>query len=421
MSSIVNSIVGGVSGNAGGAGLNYKADAANLLNPATTDQANQQYGNVQQGLGNQQAFLNAVQAQNGLANQSNVFNQMQGVANGTGPNPAQAMLNQSTAQNVANQGALMAGQRGAAGNVGLMGRQIAQQGANTQQQAAGQAATMQANQQLNALNQMGGLATNQANQQANATNAYTNAAQGAQSNILGAIGAQNQAAVGNVAAQNGANAGVAGIAAKGQQDMFGNLMGGIGSGLMMAQGGGVGGTTEVQPSTGATNAPQSNVGKWLQNNPNLVGDNSQQSQTALGQGSNQMGKAMGKGLGSLFSGSAPSTGLMAGGAGDMAAAAPLMVAAKGGKVPALVSPGEKYLKPTDVEKVKDGKNPMSVGEKIPGKPKVAGAKNDYANDTVSKTLESGGIVLPRSVTQAKDAPEKAAAFVRAVMAKQGLK
>ena len=41
--------------------------------------------------------------------------------------------------------------------------------------------------------------------------------------------------------------------------------------------------------------------------------------------------------------------------------------------------------------------------------------------TVDKTLESGGLVIPRHITMAKDAPEKAAAFVRAIIAKQGFK
>jgi len=39
--------------------------------------------------------------------------------------------------------------------------------------------------------------------------------------------------------------------------------------------------------------------------------------------------------------------------------------ANGGKVPALVSPGEKYLNPQAVQQVAQGANPMSVGETIP--------------------------------------------------------
>jgi len=60
---------------------------------------------------------------------------------------------------------------------------------------------------------------------------------------------------------------------------------------------------------------------------------------------------------------------------------------------------------------------MKTGETIPGKPKVSGAKNDYANDTVKKTLQEGGIVLPRSVTKSKNPDKNAEAFVAAVLAK----
>jgi hypothetical protein len=42
-----------------------------------------------------------------------------------------------------------------------------------------------------------------------------------------------------------------------------------------------------------------------------------------------------------------------------------LMAAHGGKVPALVSPGERYLPPKEVKKVaKEGKDPIKAGEKI---------------------------------------------------------
>jgi len=96
--------------------------------------------------------------------------------------------------------------------------------------------------------------------------------------------------------------------------------------------------------------------------------------------------------------------------------------AEGGPVQALVSPGEKYLPPQAVNEVAQGKkSPISAGETIPGKPKVSGAKNSYANDTVPKTLQEGGIVLPRSVTQSKDPAKAAHAFVSAILARKGMK
>ncbi len=515
MSSIVSSLTGGVSGNAGGAGANFVAGSANILNPATVDQANQQYNNVNQGLSQQQQFLQALQAQNGLQNQSNVFNQLQGVANGTGPNPAQAQLAQATGANVANQAALMAGQRGASQNVGLIARQAAQQGAATQQNAAGQAASLQANQSLNALNNMGSLATSQANQQANATNAYSTAAQGAQQNILGAIQGQNQANVSNISSQNTANAGVAQEVIKGQNSLIGNVVGGIGSALNLvgqagsaigtgvssagadigdvvgtvaggagdavgtvgagaldvapaalaaAQGGEIkryadGGsadaidnwsnqlqnhtlaqptansmvTTQLQPMSG----PRSAVGKFFQsfkNNPDQQNSSQDSSSSKQPQGMALAGQTIGKGIGTGINGLArmftsspnPSSddtyNQLTNKYGDISNVQDVTDNpnyAKGGKVPAMVSPGERYLPPKEVEKVAKGKNPMKAGEKIPGKPEVSGAKNSYANDTVPKTLEEGGIVLPRSVTQAKHPHWEAHKFVSAILAKEG--
>lgn len=470
MSSIVSSITGGITGNKGGAGLNYDAASANILNPATTDQANQLYGQAQQGLTNQAGFLQAVQAQNGLGNQSSVFNQLQGVANGTGPNPAEAQLAQSTGQNVANQSALMAGQRGSSQNVGLIARQAAQQGANIQQQAAGQAATMQANQSLNALNSQGALATSQANQQANATNAYSQAAQSEQANTLGAIAAQNNANVGMTSNQNSANAGISGIAAKQQGDLVGNLTGGLGSALGLAEGGVIpkmadggiidtisklaplammanGGAPGTQLNT-VSSGPKSNIGKMFSQNENLLGSNSTSPNAPPPSPLSTAGQTLGKGIGSGISNGISGIGDALGvtdygkalneGLDEMdheqstqnainsgnnplgGSAGASMPFAKGGRVPALVSPGEQYLKPKDVKKVLKGEeSPLKAGERIPGKPKYPG--NDYRNDTVPKTLEAGGLVIPNAVMQSKHPHWAAHKFVMAHMKEQALK
>jgi len=545
LGSIVSSITG-LGGGGSSSGMGYRAQNADIQKPATVDQANQQYGNVNQGLNNQAAFLQAVQAQNGLQNQSNVYNQLQNVANGTGPNPAQAQLNQATGANVANQAALMAGQRGSGANAGLIARQAAQQGANTQQQAVGQAASLQANQSLNALGQMGSLATNQANQQANATNAYTQGALGAQQNILGAIGAQNNAVVGSQNNVNTVNGGIAGAVIPQQGNFLGGLTGALGSvgqmipglgggagsvgsgiglsgmgdtgwagvgdvaggaadagdagsiadaGTMLAAKGGMikrpkmmadggmadnqGYTTPMQQAslpTQNTSGPQSNAGKSFMQQEDSLGapkldaqpagmpmmakpkaaaasnsagssQNTQQMENQLGGtfdqahnlfvgddakpresgaglqwdwGNSAKGAARGAEIGSFF----PVIGTAIGGAAGFIGGG-LSYEAHGGPVKgvkAMVSPGERYLDPKDVKKVAKGANPMKSGEKIPGKPKVGGAKNSYANDTVPKTLDEGGIVLPRSVTQAPDASTKAAHFVAAVLAKnKGMK
>lgn len=86
----------------------------------------------------------------------------------------------------------------------------------------------------------------------------------------------------------------------------------------------------------------------------------------------------------------------------------------GGMVPAMVSPGEKYLNPTEVEAVEKKKvSPKQVGKEIPGKAKVKG--DSPKNDTVPAKLETGGIVIPRSVMDC-DGDDAIMNFVKGVLA-----
>jgi hypothetical protein len=478
--------VGGLLGVGGGAnGTGFAGpSSANILNPTSVKQAQDAYSANQTALQQQQNLLQALQAQNGIQNQSNVYGQLQQIAAGQGPNPAQAMLNQATGQNVANQAALMAGQRGASQNAGLIARQAAQQGSQIQQAAAGQGATMQAQQSLGALGQLQNLATTQAGQQIGATGAVTSAQQAEQQALLNSIAQQNNANVGMQSNVNQANAGLAGQVMGGQQNLIGNVLGGVGSAFSLAEGGEVprmagGGFSPVSvdynnnddvfngpTASGATDmstvgpqsspiappqapalqpvgqpskpAPKSSVGQFFQNMNN----------PSQPQGTGAAGQAIGKGLGqalkSIFNGSPSANSSQPGvspsearlqndllqhnaysGAQQESPASNIEInqdmpmAAKGGKVPALVSPGERYLPPKEVKKVTKGeKSPMKAGEKIPGKPVVPGDKDDYANDIVRKNLEEGGIVLPRSVTQSKNPHWEAKKFVEAVMAKK---
>lgn len=426
--------IGGMFGLAGGAnGTGFGTPgSANIANPVTADQISQSYGSNQQSLQAQQQLLQAIQGQNGLQNQSNVYDQLQGVANGTGPNPAQAMLNQQTGQNVANQAALMAGQRGASSNVGLMARQAAQQGAATQQQAVGQGATMQANQSLNALNSMGSMANTMASNQIGQTNANTSAQQGEQSSLLGAQNAYNAAQVSNNSNVNNANASLANTQMGTQAGAIGgisNAVGVLGGIVPKAHGGMIekkyadGGAVSAYPG-------QSEFGSFIHEmsqpqspgqEGSPQGNNSPEQNKSLQNGMSGASQAGLKGM--MESGAAPSTGLMAGGAGDaVMEAAPLaMMAAHGGGVPAAVSPGEKYLSPQAVQAVEQGANPMQVGKTIPGQPKVGGAKDSYKNDTVPTTLQEGGIVVPRSKTQSKNPDKASMDFVHNVLAKRTAK
>jgi hypothetical protein len=206
--------------------LGVAPQQASIQSPVTANQATGQYNQANSAVQQQQDFTHAVMGQNGLNNQANVYNQLSGIASGTGANPAQAMLSQSTGQNVAQTQALMAGQRGASQNAGLIARQAAQQGANLQQQAVGQGASLQAQQSLNALGQMGSLANTQVGQQQQALGQLQASTQGLYGQTLGGIANQNNA---NVASQSSVN--------QSNASMFGglaNMVGGIGQGLLAA-------------------------------------------------------------------------------------------------------------------------------------------------------------------------------------------
>ena len=471
------SFISGLLGTAGGT----NGTGANVQTPTTTQQTNQAYANTQNALQQQQAFANAVQpgGQAALTSQQGLLGQLQQRAAGQGPNPAMAQLNQTTGQNVQNQAALMAGQRGSSANAGLIARQAAQQGANTQQQAVGQGATMAANQQIAAQQQLQAQQAQMVGQQANATQANT-----------AANTAEQQALLSSIASSNQVQGGLAQQQMQNQGNLLGGVLGGAGTALGLpglAKGGrvkmaygspGAGQYVSIDPNTDPftqnTPQPQSPIQIPVQGAPapavaqvtntpnsspnqpksgfvnfmkgNTQGSQPQQPQNGYNKAGNTIGQGIGQGLKSLFqpngaSGSAtnrtddqtqqdyasadaaliPKSG--ANQEQDMSASndSDTPMAAQGGKVPALVSPGELYLNPSAVQEVAKGKNPMKVGEKIPGKPKVGGAKNSYANDTVKKNLDEGGIVLPRSVTQGKNPEWAAHRFVRDIMAKKGLK
>lgn len=317
----------GLGGGEGGTSVNFEQGYS-------PQQMQESYRGTQQALNQQQDLVRALQQQGGLSNQSQIYGQLQDVVAGRGPNPAQAMLAQATGQNVAQQAALMAGQRGAGANVGLMARQAGRAGADLQQQAAQQAATMQAQQSLGALGQAQNLATQQAAQQIQGTQAMTQAQM------------NQQQVIGNyLAALNQAKAGIAEQQAAGQQKGIGGVLGGIGKGLVAAGG------------------PWSTIGGILGGAeggevPDVVTSNPQESE------------------------SSPLHDYMRG-------------FAQGGAV-----------------------QNMKTGGHVPGKAKHHG--DSVKNDTVHAMLSPGEIVIPRSIAQGKNAPDKSAQFVAAVLAKKGI-
>lgn len=494
----------GLSGGAAGTGF-VGPQSAPLLQPTTVDQATTAYNQSQAAIQQQQNFTNALVGQNGIQNQNQVYGQLQGIANGTGPNPAQAMLAQSTAANTSNQAALMAGNRGSNANAGLIARQAAQQGAQNQQAAAGQAATMQANQSLGAIGQMSGVAGSQIANAGSAIGATNQVNQGEQGQLLGSISNYNNAQAGMQANINNANAGLAQSTMKQGLPVVGAVLNAL------AEGGEVksqprkmyySGTPnqpvsadynnqdQVNYGSGATDmsqvgAPQpaspaqpggpsafaqranaknpSNPQPWqqamnhfstddkdvaenlnsgFQNLSNKIqgafASTPQQSDGTLSQSQMNdldLGSNPNSAPAQQQTTTGPDSSAPGQDSGDFTdpddASKPGLVkgifdlAAKGGqaqrKVPALVSPGEKYLSPKAVKAVAKGADPMKAGETIPGTPRVGGAKNSYANDTVPKTLEEGGVVIPRSVTKSKQPSEAARRFVHAIAAKHGMR
>lgn len=368
--------ISGLLGTAGGfKGTGVDApDETQFVNGRQTNDA---YNNVQASMEQQKAFLAALNGQNALGNQGQVYGQLQGVVNGQGPNPAMAMLNQATGNNIANQGAMMAGQRGASGNVGMMARLAAQQGANTQQQAIGQGASLQAQQGLNALTSAGNMANTQVSNLMGQINQNVQSQQGTQANLLGG-------ALHGQQAMNSNRTALIGGTAQQQAAVGGGAMSGAGAALAMAGGGEVSPAIVAPmaaPQAMSTNGPQSMLGK------SLAGmGSSMSSQDPLTQGMTDLGKGIGTYVSNHRSQpSMPTTQgpMMAGGAGDMPSG-DVMAASKGGPVP--------------------------------GTPKVN--RDSYANDTVPAKLSPGEIVLPLHITQSPNAPEMAAQFVRDTLAKK---
>lgn len=258
MDNYIGALGGPLGLNGGAAGSGFAAptqtDIQQGVNQDQINSANEQSNNS---LEQQNNLLNALKGANGIQNQSSVYSQLADVAAGQGPNPAQAMLNQQTGKNVANQAALMAGQRGAGANVGLMARQAANQGAATQQQAVGQGATMQANQSLGALGQMGGIANTQVSNQIGQTNAAASARQAQQANLLNAMGAYNNAKVGMQSNVNQGNTALAGQEMQQGESAVGGMMKGGGSSMFAAMGADGGTVSEDDDGSPAIDPPKS--------------------------------------------------------------------------------------------------------------------------------------------------------------------
>lgn len=483
--------MGGMLGTAGGVngtGISGPGQADIMNGVSAEDVRNAGIG-AQQGIQSQQDLVNALQAQKGIANQSDVFgqtqnltnqlartssvynqnqalnnqnalagqqqglaNQYQNIANGQGPNPAQNMLNQSTGQNVANQAALMAGQRGAGANVGLMARQAGQAGAGIQQNAVGQAATMQSQQQLNALSGLGaqqqamgntynnvagiagqqigaqqagqaalaGQAAQQVNQQMGATTGYSQGLQNEQAQTLGALGAQNSAKVGAQSSMNSANSSMANTEMGNQGSMVGGVGKAVGViGGLLANGGEVQKMAAGGMPAPIIQGPSSSFGQFLSGwtgagQPvNSMGSDL----NYMGTGTSKGAKDLEEGLGAAGTGikkymDKPGEATSSGGFAQIPLEGPQMEgAAPQGQMG--------YMAPEGPSMASGGL--ASGGGKVNAKSpdqKAVKKGNSFDNDKVPAMLSEGEVVIPRTVMQSGDPVRGAADFVAKVMAKR---
>ncbi len=293
----------------------------------------------------------------------------------------------------------MAGVRGGNANPGLVARQVGQQGAATEQQAVGQAATLEAEQELSAENALGGVLQNEG----------TNALQG-QSIAQGATAAENSAlTTGGLGAEQ-INAQTAQANANNTASTAGGLISGVGSilGKIFYKGGKVplahaihaqklagGGIAEfAAPSDPrialnvlSTDAEGKAIGKLLSPPGATPAALNPLPTTPIGGTGGTMGEAGGL-------------------AGDQGEG--LMEAVEANPELALMaSHGAQVPSPAD----------FRAGGPVAGTAKVQGDSSQ--NDTVPAMLSPGEDVLPRSVTMAPDAPERAKRFVEALRDKKG--
>lgn len=510
-----NTNTSGIGGISQALGLN--AQGANINSGTNQAQLGTAYTGANNAINSQVGLTNTLnpQASTAVGNQNAVAQQEAQIAQGGGPNPAANQLAQATGQNVGQEAALLAGQRGASGNVGLAARNIGNQGANIQQNAAGQAATLESQQQIAAQQNLANLSNqqiaqaqgantalntaqqNEQNTLQNANTSYNNAETGMQSNINTTNAGTNKGILGGIT--SGLSSLTGGLLAKGGQvepvhgkhkldfvhkmaslglkhyDEGGNiqpdptpdpvidpdkaksaqdsmrqafgyadggqikgnpLLGTMPSGQAMAQGPQY---NQSQASSGPSiqaAAPDSGPSLGDQMKSGLAAGQAWKANQAaknnptIGE-TNDIQDASGTPGGAQYVGTDPNSPIdpsetdqtftqNAYDGGEIYNVHPSEHAkyyaqhfsnyfAKGGeskKVEAMLSPGEIYLPPDAVERVKHGADPIKEGMRVPGKPKVKG--DSLKNDIVPATLEEGGVVVDRKNVKS---PDKARLFV----------
>lgn len=329
----------------------------------------------------------------GMNNLQATYQQLGQIANGQGPNPAMAQYNQNV-QNIAKQ------QAGAISSVqgispALAARLATQQGSAAMQNAAGQGATLQAQQQLGALGQMGSVANSQAQ-----------IAAGLQQNV------------------NTNNTGLAQTTMGGQQGVIGGIFGGLGAAAggpgaaaAAAEGGMAGKDFAAGGEANGADAfnfgqptGQSSLSRYLSGMGDaMASPNAQSGPGAIQKGMTQFGAGLGKAFRSNGTpqndGSGPTVQNASAIGGGIPYTQPMGLGF--GAAPAYAKGGIS----------KDFRGGGKVKASTPAQ-KAVKPGNSYANDKIPAVLSEGEVVIPRDVMQAPDPVRASADFVANVIAKR---
>jgi|WetSurMetagenome_2_1015567.scaffolds.fasta_scaffold100855_3 hypothetical protein len=354
-----------------------------------------------------QANTGAIQGQQQSLAQA-LLNQSQGM----GPNPAQAQYQQNVNQAIKQNAGLISSQKGI--NPALAQRLAGENAANMQGNAAGNAAILGAQQQLGAQQGLAGVYGDIANEQLGTQRINAGSA------------AQNVAGLQNTT--GGLYNAIGSAAMQGSQGSKGAYDGGM---IGYADGGFVGNSNASQNIADSI-MQSAGVPSYQAGNAFLKeGFGKQKKKTDGSQVDSQ----------SMAGGPMDSMGYP-GGTEELAQVAPVAAAAKGGMIPehlatvhqiyhgqqvpmmksggkvnAVLSPGEEYISPDKTMSVAEGKESVQkAGKKVPGK---APMKGDHSqNDIVPAKLDVGGIVIPKSVMESKNPAEEAKKFVANELAKK---
>lgn len=352
---------------------------------------------------------------------------------GQGPNPALSQLNTATGNNVAATAALMAGAKGANRNAGLIAQEAARQGAATQQQAVGQGATLQAQQELAAQNELEQL-----------YGAQAGTAMQEQGILEGALAAQNSAETTGQLGAEETNAQVATANANNASSAGGGILGGIGSilGKIFYKGGRVqhfadGGmatyATPIDPHVVLNVKTNDDEKKGFQGLGDSIADKlsskstfSDPSVPGLSLGVDTTPPTPSSvGIPGVV-GAVPSIPeLMPTGGGPGLVAPQLPGLARGGVAPRGTGAGYGGVHDNIVDLIlASGAKPQDYRDGgsvvADGPEQEAVVKGDSPkNDLIPSVLSEDEAVLPRSVTMAPDAPERAKKFVEQLQKEKG--